>query len=308
MNAINKNPLQPTDVCFLSAGIRCAAYWYRPLGKGPFATIVMAHGLGGTREQRLPAFAQRFSSAGYACLVFDYRHFGKSEGMPRQILDINKQLDDWKAAIAYARELKDVDKKKIVLWGTSFGGGHVLATASEDHEVAAVISQCPFTDGLASSLAMNPLTSLSLIARALKDRAGSWFGATPVMVKLAGNPGETALMNAPDVASGYTAVRDGSTAPDYVAARFAMDIIRYYPGRKTPKIPAPVLFCICDNDSVAPSKQTLRHANRTPAKEIKRYGYGHFEIYVGNAFEHVIRDQLDFLQRHVPRASNESNV
>ena len=50
---------------------------------------------------------------------------------------------------------------------------------------------------------------------------------------------------------------------------FCIDIIRYYPGRKTPKIKAPVLFCICETDTVAPAKATLRHAKRTPHKEIK---------------------------------------
>lgn len=48
--------------------------------------LVMAHGLGGVRQMRLDAFAERFSSAGYRCLVFDYRHFGASAGEPRQLL------------------------------------------------------------------------------------------------------------------------------------------------------------------------------------------------------------------------------
>lgn len=297
---MTSNPLQPTDVRFASGGQHCAAWWYRPLGAGPFPTIVMAHGLGGTREQRLPAFAERFTAAGYACLIFDYRHFGASEGQPRQILDISKQRADWKAAIAYVREQADVDSRRIVLWGTSFAGGHVLATAADDSEVAAVISQCPFTDGMASSLVMNPVTSLKLTLLAIRDRLGSWFGAPPVMVKLAGAPGEVALMNAPDVVPGYTAVRDGSNAPDHVAARFALSIIGYYPGRKTRQIKAPVLFCVCDGDSVAPSKQTLRHAENTPTKEIRRYQDGHFDIYVGEAFERVVADQIAFLRRAVP--------
>jgi hypothetical protein len=36
-------------------------------------------------------------------LAFDYRHFGDSDGTPRQLLDIAHQLEDWQAAIAYAR-------------------------------------------------------------------------------------------------------------------------------------------------------------------------------------------------------------
>ena len=302
MTKLNNDLLAPKTVQFLSGGLRCSADFYRPLGAGPFPVVVMAHGLGGTRKMRLPAFAERFAAAGYACLVFDYRHFGDSEGEPRQLLDIGRQLEDWKAAIAHARSLGDIDPKRVVIWGTSFGGGHVLATAADDDQLAAVISQCPFTDGLSSGLAMNPVTSVKVTTLALRDRIGAWFGAQPVNVALAAQPGQTALMNAPDAYAGYLALQpaDAPMAPNHVAARFALDIIRYYPGRKTARIKAPVLFCVCDTDTVAPAKATLRHASRTPRHEIKHYADGHFEIYVGEAFERVVRDQIDFLKRTVP--------
>ena len=74
-------------------------------GGGPAPLLVMAHGLGAVRTMRLDAYAERFSAAGYACLVFDYRNFGDSEGRPRQLLDIGMQLADWAAAVAYARTL-----------------------------------------------------------------------------------------------------------------------------------------------------------------------------------------------------------
>ncbi|WP_026472461.1 alpha/beta hydrolase [Alkanindiges illinoisensis] len=301
MNKKVANPLQPANVQFASGGIQCSAYLYRPAAAKPSPIIVMAHGLGGTRKMRLTAFAERFVAQGYACLVFDYRHFGDSEGEPRQLLDINKQLEDWKAAIVYARSLPDIDPKKVILWGSSFSGGHVLATAASEPKLAAVVSQCPFTDGLASSLVMHPVTSVKLTALAIRDRVGAAFGQAPVMVPLSAYPGEMALMNAPDAMLGLTALTQCD--PDYknfVAARFALDIIRYYPGRSTPKIKAPVLFCICDPDTVAPAKATLRHAKRTPCKDIKRYDYGHFDIYVGDAFEHVVQDQINFLKHTVP--------
>ncbi len=58
---------------------------------------------------RLDAYAERFAQAGYHVLVFDYRHFGDSEGEPRQILDIKKQHQDWHAAISFARGLPGID-------------------------------------------------------------------------------------------------------------------------------------------------------------------------------------------------------
>ena len=44
----------------------------------------MAHGFAAQKEGRLDAFAERFAAAGFAVLVFDYRHFGLSSGEPRR--------------------------------------------------------------------------------------------------------------------------------------------------------------------------------------------------------------------------------
>jgi dienelactone hydrolase len=109
---------------------------------------VLAHGWSGVREQRLDAFAERFAAAGIAALVFDYRYFGASEGEPRQLLDIDSQLDDWDSAVAYVCTRPDIDPGRVALWGTSLSGGLVLTTAARDRRVAAVVSQVPYVDGL----------------------------------------------------------------------------------------------------------------------------------------------------------------
>lgn len=291
------------DVRFPSQGLQCSAWLFLPASAKPAPVIVMAHGLGSVRGMRLDAFAERFCEAGYACLVFDYRHFGDSEGTPRQLLDVKKQLQDWKAAIAFARSRKDVDNSRVAIWGTSFGGGHVLSTAADDPALVAVISQCPFTDGLASTLAVPPLTSLKLTVLAVRDQFSAWFGGDPVMVQTAGKPGDTALMSAPDASAGYFQLVPGSggtTFRNHVSARIALQILGYYPGRRAANIVAPVLFCVCATDSVAPAKQTLAHAKRVRKGEVKLYQDGHFDIYVNEAFERVVKDQLDFLARTVP--------
>lgn len=129
------------DVQFPSDGDLISAWLYRPAGGGPAPLLVMAHGLGGVRSMRLDAYAERFGAAGYACLVFDYRNFGDSEGRPRQVLDIGMQLADWAAAVAYARTLPGIDPDRIALWGTSFAGGHVIATAARLPGIAAVVGR-----------------------------------------------------------------------------------------------------------------------------------------------------------------------
>ena len=142
--------IQRTDVLFLSGEVHCAAWLYQPERQEPHPVIIMAHGLGGTREMRLDAYAEKFCRAGYACLVFDYRHFGASEGQPRQLLDIAHQLQDWRSAVAYARTLDSLDATRVILWGSSFSGGHVLEVAAPDSPFAPAMVQGPFTDGPAA--------------------------------------------------------------------------------------------------------------------------------------------------------------
>lgn len=90
------------DESFYVRGVKCAAWLYLPANhsQGPVPAVVIGHGLGGVREWRLDNFAQAFRAAGYACLVFDYRGFGESDGAPRQVVEPEMLLEDWRAAIS----------------------------------------------------------------------------------------------------------------------------------------------------------------------------------------------------------------
>lgn len=296
------------DVHFSSGQDRCHAWLYLPLPSqegSPPPIIVMAHGLGAVKALRLAAFAERFQAAGYACLVFDYRHFGDSEGEPRELLSIRRQRADWRAAVAFARSLPEVDSSRVVLWGTSFGGGHAIATAANDDAVAAAIAQCPFTDGLASVRQIPPRESARLILAGAKDRLAQLAGREPVRVKGAARPGELGLMNDAEQVDTVLGLLEASglTEAEYrndVPARIALEIAFDAPGRKAGQIQCPILFCVCDTDTVAPAKATLRHAAKAPRGEIRRHPVGHFDIYVGEMFERVVADQLAFLRTHVP--------
>lgn len=293
------------ETTFDSGGSLCAATLYLPdrrPGRGRPPVIVMAHGLGAIRAMGLASYAERFTTAGYACLVFDYRHFGDSEGWPRHLLSPRKQIEDWAAALTFARTLEEVDGDRIVAWGTSFAGGHVITTAAtRPRALVAVIAQNPFTDGIASALAINPISLTKVTFSAVRDLFRSVRGRAPYMIATAGPPRTTALMTAPDAEPGYLAlVPPESDFRNEVAARVAFDILGYRPGRHTRRIQVPTLFAICEKDSVAPAGPAKRYAARTPGGETISYPEGHFAIYTGDGFERVVADQLDFLRRHVP--------
>jgi dienelactone hydrolase len=288
------------DVWFPSGSDDCSAWFYRPAGLGPFPVVVMGHGLGAIREMGLAPYAERFLAAGYAVLVFDYRHFGASTGEPRQLLSVQRQREDWKAAIAYARTRPETDPDRVAIWGSSFGGGHVIATAA-DVPVAAAIAQCPFTSGLASTLAIPPLTTARVVGRALRDLVAAARHREPVTVPLAGDPGTTALMTAEDVVPGYLGlVPDGVPFRNEVAARVAFDVLRSRPGARAADVACPLHVTVCDRDSVAPARAATRLLAKAPNAEVVHRPVGHFGIYTGPEFEAVVSDQLEFLRRHVP--------
>ncbi len=285
------------DARFQSGGVRCAAWLYRP-ERLPAPLVVMGHGLGAVKEMGLDRYAERFQAGGLAALAFDYRHFGASEGEPRQLLDIKLQLQDWAAALDYARGLDGVDPERIALWGSSFGGGHAITAAARDGRVAAVVAQCPFTSGPASVRAMGLRANIGVVARALLDEASRLARRDGVRVKLVGPPGSTALMTAPDAEPGYRRlVPEGVQFDDEVLARFALQVGFYRPASDMDRLRCPLLVCACEPDTVAPAGPTIRAAQRAPSAELIRYPFGHFDIYVDEGFERSSGDQLAFLRR-----------
>ncbi|WP_182379366.1 alpha/beta fold hydrolase [Nocardioides sp. WS12] len=291
------------DVRFPSGDADCAAWLHLPAGVSSPPVVVMGHGLGATRDMRLDAYGERFAQAGIAALSFTYRHFGDSGGSPRQLLSIKRQLADWDAALAHVQTRTDVDPTRVAVWGSSFGGGHAITVASRHPELRAAVAQCPFTDGLASARALGPRGTAKVLPSVARDVFAAARGRAPVTIPLAAAPGELALMNAPDALDGYLAlVPDGGTFVNEVAARVAPTITTYRPGKAARRVKPPILFCITNHDTVTPAAQTLAYAKTAPRGEIKEYDAGHFDIYLGDAFEDVVADQVEFLTRHLRKA------
>ena len=135
-----------TETGFDSHGTRCAATYLGARGDALTGErgrpcVVMGHGFGATRDGGLLPFAERFAAAGADVLMFDYRGYGTSDGTPRQDVNHLRHRQDYHAAIEHARGLPGVDRDRIVLWGSSYSGGHVVPVAARDGQVAAVISQ-----------------------------------------------------------------------------------------------------------------------------------------------------------------------
>lgn len=289
-----------TDITFPSGDGECAGWFFDAEGAdAPAPCVVMAHGLAAIKEMRLDAYAERFAAAGFHVVVFDYRHFGASPGEPRQLLDIGRQHDDYRAAVAWARARPEVDATRIALWGSSFSGGHVMALAGELGATAAV-AQVPHADGIASTRAM-PLTAvLPLAGAGIVDAVGALLGRPPKYLAAVGAPGQSgAVLTAPEALEYLDLVPVGQPFDNRLAARFMLKVGLYSPGRKLTSLDAPILVQVGRHDETTPPGAAIKAGERAKNGTVSVYDVGHFGAYTGEGFETFVSEQVKFLRQHL---------
>ena len=294
------------EITFISRGATCAA-WHLQADGDAFAgsrgrpCVVMAHGFGGTRDTALLGYAAGVAAAGLDVLLFDYRGFGASQGAPRQLVSYRRQRQDYHAAIAAARQLPGVDPERIVLWGTSYSGGHVIAVAAQDGRVAAAIALTPAMDGLAALAQIGryagPRQLLRATAHGSRDAARAVAGRAPHYVPIAGPPGSPAIISTPGAEEAYTRMA-GPTWRNEVCARSALGVGFNRPTTFARRLTRPLLVQVGTRDSVAPASAARRVVARAGRlAELREYPVDHFDVYEGRWQEQALADQLDFLSR-----------
>jgi hypothetical protein len=292
---------QREKLFFASSGSEIAA-WHYPGANG--ACVIMAGGSAVTKGPGTDLFAQRFHAAGFGVLAFDYRHLGESGGQPRQVVRVREQLADWHAAIRFAARLPGVVPAQLVAWGFSLSGGHVLRVAASHPELAAVIAQTPLADGLAAvrwAARHTPRSAQRLTGRAILDGLGAMAGRPPLLVPLAGSPGSVAAVTTPDGLDGDRALNPGHRYPGWpqvIAARSALRVGFYRPGRYASRVRAPLLVLACEQDQTALAAPAIRVAQRAPRGELFRLPGGHYAPFL-DGHEQAVAAELSFLGRHV---------
>jgi pimeloyl-ACP methyl ester carboxylesterase len=289
------------EVRFASGGSECAA-WFYP-ADGP--CVLMAGGFAVSKEPGTDLFARRFAAAGFGVLAFDFRHLGASDGRPRQVVRIREQLADWQAAIGFAAELPGVDPTRLAIWGFSVTGGQILQVAARNPHLGAAIAQTPNADGPAAVRNavryQRPWAMLRFTGRGIRDATGSLLGRPPVLVPLVGRPGAVALLTTPDSADTDRALNPGNRYPEWqqvVAARSALRVGTYRPGRFASGVRCPLLVVVADQDQSALAAPAIAAVGRAPRGELVRIPGGHYAPFL-DGHEQAADAELSFLRRHL---------
>jgi uncharacterized protein len=108
-----------------------------PEGSQPHPAVILFHGSG---PQKRDLFTARwFAAEGIAALAYDKRGVGESGGDFRKV-PFMKLCDDGLGAIKYLKSRKEIDAKRIGVWGLSQGAWLGPLAASRSADVAFVIA------------------------------------------------------------------------------------------------------------------------------------------------------------------------
>lgn len=290
-----------TTFDFTSAGVRCAATHFAGAEGAP--VVVLAHGLAGTQDAGMFPFAEAFAAAGLHAVTFDNRGFGASgvaDGSPRQVVSLAGQVADLHAAADAAKRLPGVDAGRVVLWGVSLGGGHVVSAAAGRDDVAAVVSVVPMVDGLAAArLATRHHTPGQLLAstgRGLASAVRRKAGRGPAMIPVVARPGEAGALTLEGAYEDYLAIA-GPTWRNEIAADVVLELGTRAPAKAAASLGVPWLVQVADFDRSAPLQAAMKAAFAGRA-EVRHYPGDHFDLFAGKPFhEPAVRHAIHFLRR-----------
>ncbi|MGF1704232.1 alpha/beta fold hydrolase [Photobacterium makurazakiensis] len=287
-----------TNVHFKSKGSSIAANLYLPKEKTKesYPLVILCHGFCGVKELLLPTFAERFAEHGYAALTFDYRGFGGSEGEPGRLVP-ELQIEDIHAAIEWASNSGHIDIERIALWGTSFGGANAIIAASQSPLIRCVSVQLAFSDGE------------SVITRSMsQDEREKFIDTLSRMREKKEKSGKEMMVSISKVLSDSQSIAFfNQYKDDYPALNIKIpfltiwETMNHKPLDILDNLDKPLLIVAASEDGVNPvseSEKLFKQANEPKKLHIEQSA-SHYQIYTGEHFESVVRQQLSWFKEYL---------
>ncbi|MBI3881689.1 MAG: prolyl oligopeptidase family serine peptidase [Verrucomicrobia bacterium] len=288
-------------VTVFSDGTRMAADLYLPKGlksedKRP--AIVLCAGTGGTKVGTQARLASVFAQHGYIALAFDYRGWGASESQLMAVepqpkpdakneltikvkalrwqMNYTDQTEDIRAAISFVAGEPNVDKDRIGIWGSSYGGGLVTWTAGNDPRVKCVAAQVPGMGARAPQATARAFEQLTKQSRGeiepVPIETGKMGGKMATYENIRVNPAKSIGFSALDAAA---------------------------------KINVPAIFVVAENEELS-SNATVESVHKAlvergvPSRYHVIKGITHYGVY-GDGFDEATKVELDWFNEHLKK-------
>jgi len=282
-------------VHFYSDGCRLAGYVYKPKDlteddKRP--GIVLVDGYVSIKEIFQANYAEAFAKEGYVCVTFDYRGFGESDGRRgREFWD--EHVEDVRNAITYLQFHTGVDRDRIGLWGTSYGGAVMPYVLAIDERAKACVAQAGFGDGREL---MEEITAPeyrdAVFQMVEEDRRRRVINNDPLYADpfvLAGHEGMARA--AEEVMRDFPQMHDRE-----IPLQFVEKNMEFSPVSVIEKKGSRPLMCIsASKDDLTPPDNFRRLYEKAPEpKEWIEFEVPHYDLYEGEIFKECIAHMLRF--------------
>lgn len=287
---------------FVTEGDTCSAMLHVPEDADGMERpgILMVGGWGSVQQALTHSFVSRFVAAGYAVMEFDFPGWGLSGGWPRQDINPWRRVRAANDALAHLKSQPQVIAHRIVVWGTSFGGGHVVDLVTQHPDLQGAIIQVPMLDGVATLRAVPFKRMLKIISLGVVDLLKPGTGVQLPTVVPQGEFGTMDRDRAWDALQLGLAAHDGAKYVNRVTARSTLTIGFYRPWTRLKDVQVPMLIVGATHDTVAPfvADKVRRVAN--PHLRVVQIDADHFDPYFEPCFPHALKPQLDFLKEVQP--------
>ncbi len=291
------------DITLWSDGTRLSGFLLYPKDREPdfsdkgLPAIVLCNGWGGTKAFLMRSgIGPRFAAAGYVVIVYDYRNWGDSNSrlvirgeMPkpdedgnvtvkaqaiREVVDPVDQQKDIDAAVSYVYGEPLVDKARIGIWGTSFGGGHVIYRAAHDRRIACVVAQ---VGSMPDDWTKRSPARLAGVYKQKSDRARGIIEPVPQG----------------DSPSGL----NGSPYPERIAL--------FNPGQYAEGVKVPTLLIDAEEEHYFNIKENsgrvheILKKNGVPTDYHVLKGKKHYDVYSGQLLDDVMKLEIAWFDKHL---------
>src|SRR5947209_7938980 len=291
-----------TPVTFYSEGVKLDGDVYVPDDVRPRekrAGIVLCHGYTGVKDIYLPDNARALNKAGYVAMVFDYKGWGASEG-PRSRLAPYGRVADVQAALTFLGLQPQVDPERLGIYGTSYGGATVVWVGAVDPRVKCIVSVVGVGHGGRWMRSVRrPDEWHDLLARTKADREKRVLDGQSAMA----DRSQILLPDRQSAELAAAARRANPAAVNELPLEFIDDTLGFHPEWVVDKIaPRPILFITTDDDRLVPPEESEALYARAgePKKLVVLNGWGHYEVYAGEAFREVIDPTLAWYRHYLP--------
>jgi len=292
---------------FESKGIKCSVTFYTPdqVASGDRCpAIVMAHGIGLTKEMGLPQFAEKFAQAGFVVSLFDYRYQGASEGEPRGQMLPTEQHEDFRNAITWTQLQSEVDPERIGVWGFSYSGGHALHLAAFDPRVKAIVAQMPTVNAFLNSRRLTSPLELHELTKILsQDRVKRYQTGEVSYFPLVAPPGQPSFLSTPDAFTWVELAKSASEGrwENRLTFESIEHCLYYEPVPHLEAIfPTPLCLIVGEKDFLAsPDLTAAVYAGAMEPKSLTILKGGHFDGFQGEGFEIASTTALRWFEKYL---------